>query len=282
MTKSKIEIPESVSRKFDRFINIESEDSMDEFCLCELKSVATGILKMNDGKPILEAVCLKLEKMLKSGNANFYDYCLLAETVKKKLGDEKWARKLLKKAESIVDESIGAPLDSYGFEEEDSYYALIAGQILDILDDQKWAAKVISQVLCDSYKEKYTAPADCAFLVACRMPDFADLIWKKVLKGCGAFPAQSIIIANAILEIDNNLYVNADAETKRDFKKDENWHQQNLTWAKKFVESFLDELEDGCLSEDEFDADDVAEILKVIKDKELSKRFKEAMKEKEE
>mgnify|MGYP001627442784 CR=1 FL=1 len=276
MQKNTIDIPKKIALKIQDMQ--DSEDMGGEFCLSELISLASRILKLKDGKKILEAVCLKLEKMLKSGKANFYDYCLLAEAVKEKLGDEIWARKLLEEAEGLVDDSIGG-CDQYGFEDEDSYYAIFARKILDILDDQEWAAEVISDVLCYFDNEEYTAPIDCAYLVACQMPGFVDLVWGKVLDECGDSPVRAIHIARAILEIDDRLYLNADAETKRQFKKDEKWHQQNLAWAKKFIEIFVDELEEGTVSYNKFDESDVEQVLKILNDKELSKRVKEAMEE---
>lgn len=260
-------------------LNAEGE----EFCLDDYKELVKDVLKHTKDKIWAAEICKKVEGKIGRRGGVFYDYCLLAEIVMENLKDKVWATKLLKKAEDKVEESIGDALDNYDIEEEDSYYVILAKKILDILDDEKWAADVIVYVLSACDLEEHVAPTDCAYLLACRQEKFSDKVWKRLLEEEDLSDARCFNIADAIMTIDGNLYKKGkksrlDRETAREFKKDEAWHQKNIKWAKAFMRRGIEAMEDYSDSTS-FDLADAEKTLKILKDPELNNLYKEAQKQ---
>jgi len=130
--------------------------------------------------------------------------------------------------------------------------------------------------------ENDVAPTDCAYLLACRQEKFADKVWKQLLEEEDLTDAQYLRLANAIVTIDGNLYKKGkksrlDRETAREFKKDEAWHQKNIKWAKAFMRRGIEAMEDYSDSTS-FDLADAEKTLKILKDPELNRQYKEARK----
>jgi hypothetical protein len=247
------------------------DEGGNDFYIGSYAGVINDILKTLKDKTWAAKICKKVEGKIGRRGGVFFDYCLLAEIVMEYLKDKAWATKLLKKAENKVEESIGGSLDNYDIEEEDSYYAILAKKILDILDDEKWGANVIVHAIaCDM--EKYTAPVDCAFLLAFRKEKFADKVWKRLLEEEDLNDARSFSIANAIMTIDGRLYNNG---KKNEYKKNETWHQNNIKLAKSFMQKGIEAMEEysDC---DDFVLADTKKTLKILKDPELNRQYKEA------
>jgi hypothetical protein len=266
MSKNKVE--ELKERLAD--LNAEGE----EFCLDDYNKLVKDVLKHTKDKPWAAEICKKVESKIARRGGVFYDYCLLAEIVMENLKDKAWARKLLKKAENKVEESIGGSLDNYDIEEEDSYYTILATQILNILDDGKWGADVIVHAIeCDM--EENVAPVDCAYMLACRQEKFADKVWKRLLEEEDLSDARCFSMADAIMTIDARLYTKG---KKNELKKDEAWHQKNIKRAKSFMRRGIEAMEDYSDST-ESDLANAEKTLKILKDPELSKLFADAQKQ---
>ena len=248
-------------------LNAEGE----EFCIDDYNELVKDVLKHTKDKTWSTEICKKLEGKIGRRGGIFYDYCLLAEIVMENLRDKAWATKLLKKAENRVEESIGGSLDNYDIEEEDSYYAILAKKILDILDDEKWGADlIVHAIACDM--EKDVASVDCAFLLACRQEKFTDKVWNRFLKEEDLTDAQYLNLAEAIMTIDARLYTKG---KKNEYGKDEAWHQKNIKWVKAFMRKGIEAMEDYSDSA-ESDLTNAKKTLKMLKDPELNRQYKEA------
>lgn len=255
------------------------ESEGEGFYLEPYETLVRNILKTLKDKARIAKICKDVEGKIASRGGVFYDYCILAEIVMENLKDRTWAIKLLKKAEENVEESIGAALDQYDIEEEDSYYAILATKILDVLDDEEWGADVIVYAISECDMENNVAPIDCAYLLACQREAFADKVWNRLLKEEDLSDAKCFNLADAIMTIDGRLYGNKiDKETARVFKKDEAWHQKNIKRAKAFMKQGIDNMEES-LECDDFDFDDAEKTLKILKDAKLTKLYEEAQKE---
>ena len=263
MSKNKVEeLKERLAE-----LNTEGE----EFCIDDYNELVKDVLKHTKDKTWSTEICKKLEGKIGRRGGIFYDYCLLAEIVMENLRDKAWATKLLKKAENKVEESIGGSLDNYDIEEEDSYYAILAKKILDILDDEKWGANVIVHAIaCDM--EKDTAPVDLAYLLACRQEKLADKVWNRFLKEEDMTDAQYLNLADAIITIDARLYKKG---KKNECGKNEAWHQKNIERAKSFIRRGIEAMEDYSDST-ESDLANAEKTLKILKDPELNRQYKEA------
>ena len=247
------------------------DEGGNDFYIGSYAGVINDILKTLKDKTWAAEICKKVEGKIGRRGGVFFDYCLLSEIVMEYLKDKAWATKLLKKAENKVEESIGGSLDNYDIEEEDSYYAILAKKILDILDDEKWGANVIVHAIaCDM--EKYTAPVDCAFLLAFRKEKFADKVWNRFLKEEDMTDAQYLNLADAIMTIDARLYKKG---KKNECGKNEAWHQKNIERAKSFMRRGIEAMEDYSDST-ESDLANAGKTLKILKDPELNKLYKEA------
>ena len=247
------------------------DEGGNDFYIGSYAGVINDILKTLKDKTWAAKICKKVEGKIGRRGGVFFDYCLLAEIVMEYLKDKAWATKLLKKAENRVEESIGGSLDNYDIEEEDSYYAILAKKILDILDDEKWGADlIVHAIACDM--EKDVASVDCAFLLACRQEKFTDKVWNRFLKEEDLTDAQYLNLAEAIMTIDARLYTKG---KKNEYGKDEAWHQKNIKWVKAFMRKGIEAMEDYSDSA-ESDLTNAKKTLKMLKDPELNRQYKEA------
>jgi hypothetical protein len=267
MSKNKVE--ELKERLAD--LNAEGE----EFCIDDYNKLVKDVIEHTNDKVWAAKICKKVEGKITKRGGFFYDYCELAEFVMDNLEDRKWAIKLLKKAEANVGDTMGCRiLDKYSIDDEDSCYAILATRILNVLDDETWAADVIVYAVSECREEQDVAPINCTYLMACRGGELAGKVWGRLMNEADLSDVQCFKFADAIMTIDGRLYENG---RKNEYEKDEDWHQENIKWAKSFMRKGIEAMVDYSESTS-FDLPDAEEALKILKDPELNKLYADAKK----
>lgn len=258
-------------------------DGIDEegevFYIESYAALSKDILKTLKDRAWVTKICKKVEGKIAGRGGVFYDYCLLSKIVMENLKDKPWAIKLLKKAEKKVGESVGEVLEDYAIDEESSCHAIFATKILDILNDQKWAARIIVDTLCNS-DSSFDSESNfdyqrCGGVIACQSGKFAETVWNLLHKGGDLTDAQCFGAAYGIMQMDIGDFETEDGE--EDVEMDEAWHKKNIKWAKIYMKKGIDIMEDSLECRDS-DFDNAENTLRILKDAGLAKLYKKAKK----